>query len=70
MLRWATVWTIDMGRKGGGAAVPLSVGKLGPNLTVSPEPRPTSIPSDILIYPTVGHNTPTLYRQDRQTTVP
>jgi len=27
--------------------------------TVWPRPRPTSIPSGILIYPTVWHNTPT-----------
>ena len=32
-LRWATVATIDMDEKRGGAAVPLSQGKLGPRLT-------------------------------------
>jgi len=44
--------TIDMGRKVG-AAVPLSVGAGSPSNTVSPGPRPASIPSGILIHPTV-----------------
>ena len=45
---------IDMGRKVGGAAVPLSVGgELDPHLTESPGPRPISVPSDILIHPAV-----------------
>ena len=47
---------IDMGRKvcGGGAAVPLSVrGAASPSNTISPEPRPTSVPSGILIHLTV-----------------
>jgi len=45
--------TIDMGRKVG-AAVPHSVGKVGsPSNTMSPGSRPTSIPSGILIHPTV-----------------
>jgi len=44
--------TIDMGRKVGGAALSLSVGELGPHLTVSPGLRPTSVPSGILIHPT------------------
>jgi len=39
--------TIDMGRKVG-ADVPVSVGEL-----MSPAPRPTSVPNDILIYPAV-----------------
>ena len=55
--------TIDIGQKVG-AAVPLSVRQLGPH-----GPRPISVPSGILIHPTVyGHNTPTLqtYRTDRQ----
>jgi len=43
--------TIDMGRKVR-AAVPL-LGKLGPHLTMSLGPRPTSIPSSILIHPAV-----------------
>jgi len=49
--------TIDMGRKVGGereAAMPLSVeGELGPYLTISHGPRPTSVPSGIFIHPTV-----------------
>jgi len=34
-------------------SVPRSVGELGPHLTVWPGPRATSVPSAILIYPTV-----------------
>jgi len=48
--------TIDIARKVGEAAVPLSVGgELGTYLTLSPRPRSTSIPSVILnvIHPTV-----------------
>ena len=46
--------TIDMGHKEGGAAVPLSVGGVGsPCNTMSPGPRPTSVPSGILIHPAV-----------------
>jgi len=44
--------TVDMGRKVG-AAVPVSVWELGPHNTVSPAPRPTSIPNDILIHEAV-----------------
>jgi len=46
--------TTDMGRKEG-AAVPLSVGELhgSPSNTMWPGPRPTSIPSGILIHPAV-----------------
>jgi len=40
--------TIDTGRNVG-AAVRLSVGELGPHLTVSPGLRPTSVLSGILI---------------------
>jgi len=46
---------IDIGRKAG-AAVPVSVGAgLGPHNynTMSPGPRPTSVPSGILIHSTV-----------------
>jgi len=62
--------TIDMGQKVG-AAVPLSVGReLGPHLTMSPGPRPTSIPSGILIHPTVWPQyTDVTDRQTGQTTV-
>jgi len=52
--------------------VPLSVGELGPHLTVSPGPRPTSVPNGMLILDPsrrlAAHNTPTL-QTDRQTTV-
>jgi len=41
-----------VGRKWREAAVPLSVGELGPRLTVPPGLRPTSIPSGMLIHPT------------------
>ena len=39
----------------GSADVPLSVGalELGPHLTMWPQPRPTSVPSGILIHPAV-----------------
>jgi len=44
---------IDMGRKAG-AAVPFSVGEAGsPSNTISPGPRPTSVPSGILIHPAI-----------------
>ena len=58
--------TVDMGRKWGGAAVPLSVGRAGsPSNTMSPGPRPTSVPSSILIHPTDCHNTPTLLQTNK-----
>ena len=42
--------TIDMGRKVGGTAVPLSVEGAGsPFNTITPGLRPTSVPSGILI---------------------
>jgi len=44
--RWAT---IDMNRKLG--AVPLLGGAATPSNTTSPGPRPTSMPSGILVYP-------------------
>jgi len=44
---------IDMGQKAG-AAVPFSVGEAGsPSNTISPGPRPTSVPSGILIHPAI-----------------
>jgi len=60
--------TIDIGRKVGGAAVPLSVGEArSPSNTMSPGPRPTSVPSGILIHPTVWPQyTNVTDRQDRQ----
>jgi len=46
--------TVDMGRRVGGAAVPLSAGESwSPSNTMSPGPSPTSVPSGILIHPTV-----------------
>ena len=45
--------TIDR-PKSDGAAVPISVGAAGSRSnTVWPEPRPTSVPSGILIHPTI-----------------
>jgi len=43
--------TIGMGRKSGWAAV--SVGAGSPSNTMLPGPRPTSLPSGILIHPTI-----------------
>jgi len=45
---------IDIGRKVGGVAAPLSMGRAGsPSNTISPGPRPTSLPSGTLIHPTI-----------------
>jgi len=44
--------TIDMGRKVKEAVVPVS-GELGTHLTMWPAPRPTPVPSGILIHPAV-----------------
>jgi len=41
---------INMGQKFGGSAPLLGRGERDPHLTQSPGPRPTSIPSDILIH--------------------
>jgi len=63
--------TTDMGQKVGGGAVPLSVGGAGsPSNTMWPGPRPTSIPSFILIPLTGLATIHERHRQDRQTTVP
>jgi len=53
LLRWATVWSQGMGRKWGGAAVRAGspLGPQSPSNTMWP--GPTSLPSGILIYPTV-----------------
>jgi len=58
-LTWAEKWQ--------GAAMPLSVGGAwSPSNTLSPEPRPSSIPSGILIYiQPFGHNSPTLQTEHR-----
>ena len=45
--------TIDMGRKFGVLCPFFRGGELGPHLTKSPWPRPTSVPSGILIHPAV-----------------
>ena len=72
MLRWATFGHNTHGPKsgaGGGAAVPLSVGDLhgSPSNTMLPGPRPTSVPSAILIHPAVWPQYTTVTeRQDRQ----
>jgi len=58
--------TIDMGRKVG-AAMPLYVGAGSPSNTMSPRPRPISVPSGILIHPTVW---PQYVRPTDRTTVP
>ena len=61
--------TTNMGRKVG-AAVPLSMGEAGfPFNTMSPGSRPTSLPSGILIHPTVWpqYTTVTDRQTDRQT---
>ena len=42
-----------MGRKEGRAAVPFAGGSFAPSNTMWPGPRPTSIPSGILIRPAV-----------------
>jgi len=59
--------TIDMGRKMG--AVPLLGGDAGsPCNTIWPGPRPTFIPSGILIHPPFGHSTPTSQTGQRDRT--
>jgi len=46
--------TIDMGRKVGGLLCPFSRRGAGsPSNTMTPGPRPTFVPSGILIHPTV-----------------
>jgi len=65
--RWAT---IDMGRKVGaaGCSVPFRAGAGSPSNTMSPGLRPTSVPSGILIHPTVcSQYTNVTDRQDKQT---
>jgi len=63
--------TVDMGRKVMGLLCPPGGWVGSPSNTVWPGPRPTSIPSGILIHLTVWpqyHNTPTsqTYRTDRE----
>jgi len=57
--------TIDMGRKWEGTAMPFSVGELPPG------PKPTSVPSGVLIHPTVWpQHTNVTDRQTDKTAVP
>jgi len=67
-MRSTTVWSQQTWPEKWEAAVPLSVGGAGsPSNTMSPGPRPTSIPSDILIHPTVWPQYTKLQTgQDRQ----
>ena len=44
---------IDMGRKFGRGCAPLGTGSWVPSTTMWPGPRPTCVPSFILVYPTV-----------------
>ena len=62
-------WESKVGRKLGLHVVPISVGGAGsPSNTVSPGPRPTSVPSGKLIYPAVWPQyTNVTDTQDRQT---
>ena len=66
--------TADMGQKWEGAAVPLFLGggRAGsPSNTMSPGTRPISVPSGILIHPTVWPQyTNVTDRQTGQTTAP
>ena len=58
--------TIDMGRKAEGYCVPLRGRAWSPSNTMLPGPRPTSVPSGILIYPTVwGQHTKVTGRTNR-----
>jgi len=60
--------TIDMGRKVGGCCAPFRGGAGSPSNTMWPGPRPTSVPSGILIHPTVWPQyTNVTDRTDRQT---
>jgi len=45
--------TIDMGRKERSCCAPFGGGAASPSNTMSPGPRPTSVPSGILIHPSV-----------------
>jgi len=60
--------TLDIGRKvGEGCCAPFR-GQIGPHLTISPKLRPTSVPSSILIHPTVWPQYANVtYKTDRTT---
>jgi len=55
LLKWATVWPQHTWAEklGGSCCAPFHGGAGFPSNTMSPEPRPTSIPSGILIHPTI-----------------
>ena len=61
--------TAEWAEKWGGLLYPFPWGKTGsPSNTMSPRPRPTSVPSGILIRPTVWlQYTNVTHKQDRQT---
>jgi len=60
--------TVDMERKVGGCCAPFRGGAGSPSNTISPGPRPTSVPSGILIHPTIWPSYDNVTdRQDRQT---
>ena len=60
--------TIDMARKVGGCCAPFRGGGAGfLSSTMSPGPRPTSIPSAILIHPTVWQQYTVVPHRERQT---
>jgi len=61
--------TIDMGRKVGGGLLCPFRGAGFPSNTMWSGPMPTSVPSSILIHPTVCNNTPTL-QTDRTDNAP
>jgi len=52
LLRWATV-PEQSGPKSGGLLCPFLWGELGAQLTMSPGPRPTFVPSGIPIHPAI-----------------
>jgi len=65
--RWAAVPQLS-GPKSGGCCAPFRVGAGSPSNTMRPGPRPTSVPSDISIHPTVWPQyTNVTDRTDRQT---
>jgi len=53
-LRWATMVTVDMGRKEGGCCAPFA-GAGTPSSIMWPGPRSTSVPSGVFIQP-FGHS--------------
>ena len=67
-LRWATVWPQMIWAEKWGECYTHFWGDGSPSNTMRPRPRPTSMPSCILIHPTVWPQcTEVTDRQDRQT---